>query len=182
MARGRSKTLPDRPCEICSTEFHPYGKTDKYCSKECAAEAQRRKLSRVEADALLDADAVLASLKENSEQVGEMGCWLWKGELRTDGYPAQNPRPHRLACILGSGGKLLGSQPAHHRCGVRSCVNPEHIVPVTHAENIAEMLARGYFIKRVRELECALREVTPQHPLLKEIGVPEYDNLVNRKK
>ena len=79
-------------------------------------------------------------------------------------------------------GKPLGSQPAHHKCGVPACVNPDHLVPVTHAENIGEMLARKYFVTRVRELEAALRELDEDHPLLKVIGVPEYDNLTNRKK
>jgi HNH endonuclease len=51
---------------------------------------------------------------------------------------AASPR-HRTATPTGSTGSSSGPIPdgkeLHHRCGVYACWNPEHLEPVTHAEN-----------------------------------------------
>jgi hypothetical protein len=51
---------------------------------------------------------------------------------------AASPR-HRTATPTGSTGSSPGPIPdgkeLHHRCGVYACWNPEHLEPVTHAEN-----------------------------------------------
>lgn len=65
----------------------------------------------------------------------------------------------------------LGSQPAHHACANRSCVNPDRLIPVTHSENAAEMLARNAYLARIRELEDALSIAEPGHPLLTMVRV-----------
>jgi hypothetical protein len=56
------------------------------------------------------------------------------------------------------------------------CVNPQHLVPVTHAENMAEMLARRAYRARIADqdaiiasLQAALRSVAPGHPMLVEV-------------
>lgn len=46
------------------------------------------------------------------------------------------------------------------------CVNPNHLQQVTARENIAEMLARNDYVRRIAALERALAEADPQHPLL----------------
>jgi len=67
------------------------------------------------------------------------GCWLWTGYL-TRGYgqfniDGQMHRAHRLAYE-----RLVGPIPESldidHICRIRNCVNPEHLEPVTRAENI----------------------------------------------
>jgi heme oxygenase len=68
-------------------------------------------------------------------------------------------------------GASLGSQAAHHACANTTCVNPDHLQPVTHRENIAEMMARKAYVARIRELEAALTEIQPSHPLLSVIAV-----------
>ena len=179
--KSRNSALAPRKCAECSATFQPITSKGKYCSKECSAEFHARESKEKRALATRNPAAAWKYLSENSEPEGAMGCWLWTGGLNSNGYPSDRVLPHRIAAELNTG-KPLGSQPAHHKCGVPACVNPDHLVPVTHAENIGEMLARKYFVSRVRELENALRELNEDHPLLKEIGVPEYDNLVNRKK
>jgi len=77
---------------------------------------------------------------------------------------------HR-AVVEASYGRPLGSQHAHHKCANRRCVNPDHLQPVTHRENAAEMLARQSLLSRIAELEEALRETSPHHPLLAHIPV-----------
>jgi hypothetical protein len=70
------------------------------------------------------------------------GCWRWTASLNRGGYGQ-----------LGMGGhgvvtahryvyqRLVGPVPAghvlDHVCEVQSCVNPEHLEPVSHRENTA---------------------------------------------
>jgi hypothetical protein len=77
------------------------------------------------------------------------GCWLWMGGLHPKGYG-----PHRKI-FLRSGRSIPKGFELDHLCRVRSCVNPEHLEPVTHAVN----LARG--------LRGALKHFCPLgHPLV----------------
>lgn len=71
-------------------------------------------------------------------------CWLWGGHICTQGYGQMNVRgrdvlAHRLSYQL-----LVGEIPEglelDHLCRIRTCVNPAHLEPVTHAENMKRML------------------------------------------
>jgi hypothetical protein len=75
----------------------------------------------------------------------EAGCWLWTGYTH-GGYGkfavayAKNKYAHRFAYEA-----LVGEIPEgldlDHLCRVRNCVNPEHLEPVTRAENIRRAVA-----------------------------------------
>lgn len=70
-------------------------------------------------------------------------CWLWTGYTTSRGYgqlgkgsgPTQAHLAHRVAYEL-----LVGPVPAglelDHLCRNPPCVNPSHLEPVTHAENM----------------------------------------------
>jgi hypothetical protein len=69
-------------------------------------------------------------------------CWLWKGNLNAKSgygqarhslYPNTVPA-HRLIFELIHG-KLPDHLDCDHLCGIRSCVRPEHLEPVSPAEN-----------------------------------------------
>lgn len=103
---------------------------------------------------------------------------MWQG-LHKDGYPtirwSVNSRKrtqslHRLV-LEAKHQASLGSQAAHHVCANTMCVNPDHLQPVTHRDNVAEMLARQAYVSRIRELEEALSVVDPSHPLLQVVAV-----------
>jgi hypothetical protein len=67
-------------------------------------------------------------------------CWPWKGRLNNKGYAfvrwnGNNVAAHRVAYELLSGPIAIGME-LDHTCRVRSCCNPDHLVPVTHTENL----------------------------------------------
>lgn len=67
-------------------------------------------------------------------------CWLWPGKRKPDGYVRINwagglAYAHRLAYELLVGPIADGMQ-IDHLCRVRHCMNPRHMEPVTHQENI----------------------------------------------
>lgn len=75
-------------------------------------------------------------------------CWYWSGHLKRDGYGLaydgiKTRQAHRMAYEL-----LIGPIPdglvLDHLCRVKRCVNPDHLEPVTNAENIRRgQLAMG---------------------------------------
>jgi hypothetical protein len=75
----------------------------------------------------------------------ENGCWMWTGATVATHYggihvDGKNRTVHRVVYEL-----LIGPVPAgleiDHLCRVTRCANPEHLEPVTGAENMRRMLA-----------------------------------------
>ena len=73
-------------------------------------------------------------------------CWLWTASTKKVGYGwfklnEKQVAAHRFAYEL-----LVGPIPAgldlDHLCNVRNCVNPEHLEPVTKAENNRRQVPR----------------------------------------
>jgi hypothetical protein len=66
-------------------------------------------------------------------------CWLWSG-WNSDGYGiiriwGKILGAHRIS-YRDFGGTLSDEQDIDHLCRVHACVRPNHLEPVTHAENI----------------------------------------------
>lgn len=68
----------------------------------------------------------------------EHGCWEWTGARNDDGYGrfflSGNKHAHRVAYELAVG-PIAPGLVIDHLCRNRCCVNPEHMEPVTRAEN-----------------------------------------------
>lgn len=68
------------------------------------------------------------------------GCWLWQAALGGDGYGrawmpgGTGGMAHRVVYELLAG-KIPSGLHLDHICGVRHCVNPDHLEPVTWKEN-----------------------------------------------
>jgi hypothetical protein len=97
-------------------------------------------------------DRILARVEVNAA-----GCWVWKGALFGNGYarlyvpgsPTRRSDPaHRVAYTEWRGPIPAGLQldhlchtrdrscPGGRACAHRICVNPDHLEPVTVAENL----------------------------------------------
>lgn len=79
--------------------------------------------------------------------VSESGCWIWMGDLQSQGYGVAKLRgvrhlAHRLA-YQASGGEIPEDHYVRHTCDVPCCVNPAHLLTGTQSENMADMKARG---------------------------------------
>ena len=68
-------------------------------------------------------------------------CWLWKGTLNADGYGTLgSERAHRIAYTIFFGSP--GGDALRHTCDTPECCNPLHLLPGSHAENVADRVAR----------------------------------------
>lgn len=68
-------------------------------------------------------------------------CWLWTGWTNPSGYGRLKVDGHMVFAHRIAYQEVRGAIPIHleldHLCRVRRCVNPDHLEPVTHSENIA---------------------------------------------
>ncbi|MBE4720521.1 HNH endonuclease [Pseudarthrobacter sp. AB1] len=120
-----------------------------------------------------DGPAVLDILKSRCDIENEApdGCWIWNGAKRSGygfiGRGKTNRLAHRVSWEAArSFTEELGWLSVHHKCGVRLCINPRHLVAVSHLENTIEMLERQAYLRRIADLEKALTAVDPGHSLL----------------
>lgn len=78
--------------------------------------------------------------------VHENGCWIWQGCKDAHGYGRTNMGNGKIKSthvlfytwLVGDVPKGLELD---HLCMKQSCVNPDHLEPVTHAENIRRWAA-----------------------------------------
>jgi hypothetical protein len=80
-------------------------------------------------------------------------CWLWMGHRNEQGYgqyyyQSRLQRAHRVSYIL-TGHTIPLTYMLDHLCRNTSCVNPEHLEPVTNRENV--LRGRSSALKLRRE-------------------------------
>jgi hypothetical protein len=114
------------------------------------------------------------------------GCIIWTGAVSAQGrgnlrYGDGNQLAHRVAWLLAYG--KLPEQDLDHLCRRPLCVNPEHLEPVTHAENCRRG-ARAKITMAVADEIRALRMAgVPVHALMARYKLSDttiYD-VLNRK-
>jgi hypothetical protein len=108
------------------------------------------------------------------------GCWNWKGSVEKDGYGKCGLRSGSTLAHRAFYGILVGKIPSglelDHLCKNRKCVNPKHLEPVTHVENIS----RGIYTinhRNGRKTHCKRG-----HPFDdKNTYVETYNGIIMRK-
>lgn len=69
------------------------------------------------------------------------GCWIWTGSTAITGYAnffykGRVCLAHRASlCIFNRGKTLTPGLQVSHSCGIRNCVNPDHLSEKTASEN-----------------------------------------------
>lgn len=103
-----------------------------------------------------------ARLQKHSSKATEKGCLLWQA-YQSEGYGYIKYRgkrvgAHRVSWIVHNDMEIPEGSVIHHTCHNGICINPKHLKAVTPQENIAEMLEKKYYLKRIAELESRLEE------------------------
>lgn len=70
----------------------------------------------------------------------ETGCWLWQGYKSKQGYGLIRNNMRRVLAHRAAYQEFVGPIPhgleLDHLCRFEGCINPDHLEPVTHAENV----------------------------------------------
>jgi hypothetical protein len=88
-----------------------------------------------------------AKFFENVIPEPNSGCWLWTAQIKADGYGVarynkKQGLAHRASWEMHNG-PIPSGLCVLHRCDVRCCVNPDHLFLGSHADNMADMKAKG---------------------------------------
>ena len=137
-------------CQYCGAPFNARADLVKigrgqYCSRTCSAR------SRAPQSLLVNADT----------SGGSESCWIWLGYRERHGYGRVTRRGKRVLVHRAVYEELVGPIPHGldllHSCDNVACVNPAHLHPGTHDDNMKEMAARGRSQrKRGSEKDCAI--------------------------
>src|SRR5699024_3832985 len=167
-----------RACATGNAEYDYRATPGEHCSSTCSSDGRRRKGGPVRTSLrkAYDENDYKGMLKaiEKQAKVSKNGCWEWP-RLDSTGYPridldGKHTAVHRLS-LEAKHEAPLGSQAAHHMCANTKCVNPDHLQPVTHRDNTAEMMARRAYVDRIAELEEAIKKLDPSHEVLNRVPI-----------
>jgi hypothetical protein len=135
----KGTTMLNKICPVCRKEFmvYPSAKSQRCCSKPCAAQFRKRPL----------AERFWEKVDSSS---GVDSCWPWTGysysfRKCTYGTIYAEKRPqlsHRIAWELSFGSIPKGLN-VLHSCDNGLCCNPKHLFLGTQSDNAKDMISKG---------------------------------------
>ena len=82
------------------------------------------------------------------------GCWLWTGTYYNTGYGQIHIRgkqmlAHRFSAMIS--GREIEGRVVCHKCDVRGCVNPDHLVVADQRFNVIDAYDKGRYASGERK-------------------------------
>jgi hypothetical protein len=105
----------------------------------------------------------------------DTGCWVWNSPTLVNGYGqvrrgGRSWLAHRYI-YEQTFGPVPDGLDLDHLCRNIRCVNPDHLEPVTHAENMRRAATTKLDVQRVRLIRQRLGEGATQLRVAEEFGV-----------
>jgi hypothetical protein len=102
-------------------------------------------------------------------------CWIWQRSLNDRGYgylrhQGQCRLAHRVYWTEANGPVPPGMQ-LDHLCRKPACVNPDHLQPVSNAENTRRGNMAKLTYEKVAEIRVLLAQGVPQRTIAEQYGV-----------
>lgn len=82
------------------------------------------------------------------------GCWLWLGARDRHGYARCGGELMHRWCYEESVGLIPPGLDLDHLCRNRLCVNPAHMEPVTHGENMRRAPLHSFAATNAAKTRC----------------------------
>jgi hypothetical protein len=104
-------------------------------------------------------------------------CWEWQHPLTAQGYARPNGPDRRIRSGVHilyweqTNGPVPIGKELHHLCENRSCVNPAHLIPVTHLEHMQIGRTAKLSASDVRDVRAQRASGRRQADLAREYGV-----------
>jgi hypothetical protein len=105
----------------------------------------------------------------------EAGCWVWQRSTDGTGYGVMTRGRSRMPAHRFFYEERFGPIPEglqlDHLCRNRACVNPDHLEPVTQAENIRRGLRTKLSRDQVGQARALVASGTPHRVVAERFGV-----------
>lgn len=109
------------------------------------------------------------------------GCWLWLRSTNRKGYAmlgghwwrssgGRSVLAHRISWEDARGERIPDGWTVDHLCRTRSCINPDHLKPGPHADNVRNSSRSIVNEDQVRQIR-ALPEGTKTRSIADEFGL-----------
>lgn len=93
----------------------------------------------------------------------KLKCKIWTGNMSKNGYGVvsvfgKNMRASRVALQLSLCDDLNFESKTRHKCGNKHCIEPDHLEPGTHAQNMGDKVRDGTDSRGEKNPNCKIND------------------------